>query len=108
MNTEIDQYALNLISGDPGPANCDMTSSCVHLVQAPISNELFNDLKAVAAMHGRDARCIAGDLLSLAVKDMFASMPEGKFEEIEATRKEYDKKAAQKHMDEQFFNAGGS
>ena len=108
MNTEIAQYAHKLISGNPGPANCDMNSSCVHLVQAPIARELFDDLKAVAAMHGRDTRCIAGDLLSLAIKDMFASMPTGKFEEIKATRKEYDKKAAQKHMEEQLFNAGGS
>lgn len=109
MNSEIAQYANKLVSGKPGEAaNCDMKSSCVHLVQAPISTELFDDLKAMAAMYGNDARCMAGDLLGLAIKEVFASLPEGKFEEIEASRQAYDKKRAQQHMDEQLFNAGGS
>ncbi len=108
MSTEIAQYTSRLTSGDSGPASCDMKSSCVHLVQAPIPRELFDDLKAVAAMYGKDARCIAGDMLSLAIKEMFASMPAGKFEEIETSRKAYDEKAAKKHMEDQFFNAGGS
>ncbi len=109
MSNEIAQYAEKLVTGKPGEAaSCDMKSSCVHLVQAPISRELFDDLKAMAAMYGDDARCIAGDLLSMAIKEVFASLPEGKFEEIEASRQAYDKKAAQQHMQEQFFNAGGS
>ncbi len=109
MNSEIAQYANKLVSGKPGEvASCDMKSSCVHLVQAPISTELFDDLKAMAAMYGNDARCMAGDLLGLAIKEVFASLPEGKFEEIEASRQAYDKKRAQEHMDEQLFNAGGS
>ena len=109
MNSEIAQYANKLVNGKPGDAaNCDMKSSCVHLVQAPISTELFDDLKAMAAMYGNDARCMAGDLLGLAIKEVFASLPEGKFEEIEASRQAYDKKRAQQHMDEQLFNAGGS
>ena len=109
MNNEIAQYANKLVSGKPGDAaNCDMKSSCVHLVQAPISTELFDDLKAMAAMYGNDARCMAGELLGLAIKEVFASLPEGKFEEIKASRQAYDKKRAQEHMEEQLFNAGGS
>ena len=109
MNNEIAQYANKLVSGKPGnAASCDMKSSCVHLVQAPISTELFDDLKAMAAMYGNDARCMAGELLGLAIKEVFASLPEGKFEEIKASRQAYDKKRAQEHMQEQFFNAGGS
>ncbi len=109
MSNEIAQYAVKLVADTSDKtASCDMKSSCVHLVQAPISTELFDDLKAMAAMHGRDARCIAGDILSLAIKEVFASLPAGKFEEIEASRKAYDRKRAQEHMDEAFYSAGGS
>ncbi len=109
MSNEIAQYATKLVTGDLNKvASCDMKSSCVHLVQSPISTELFDDLKAMAAMYGGDARCIAGDLLSLAIKEVFASLPAGKFEEIEASRKAYDDKRAQAHMDESFYSAGGS
>ena len=107
MNNQIEQYAKQLSQGSDS-SSCDMRSSCVHLVQAPIPRELFDNLKSMADKYGKDARCIAGDVLSLAIQDVFDALPAGEFEKIVAARKRYDTAAAKKHMEEQFFNAGGS
>ena len=108
MSSELSTYADRLNQSDFVEINSDLTSSCVHLVQAPIPVELFNNLKSLAALHGRDARCIAGDILTIALREVFSTLPEERIREIEYARVEYDRQHMQKHLEETFFDAGGS
>jgi len=107
MHTEIGKLMDQLCStNSDAMASCDLTSSTVQQLHAPVDINLYNDLQTLAAMYRKDANCIAGDLLTIALREAFASMSQDQIDHLKDVRLKNEQLSAQKHMEEQRFDAG--
>ena len=62
-------------SPGPGSASCDLHSSSIRIIKAPIPVALKRELDALASVLGEDASCLAGELLADAIQDALARLP---------------------------------
>ncbi|MEH6472480.1 MAG: hypothetical protein V7752_14625 [Halopseudomonas sp.] len=109
MNSQISDYVSQLLASDESQAySCDTVSSSVHLVNAPIPEALFHDLKALAAIYKRDANCIAGDMLTIALNQALSQLPQQAAENLKSVREAYDKDEAAKLIESSQYDAGGT
>lgn len=107
MNNEISQLMAKICANESDyPSSCDLTSSSVQQFKAAVATDLYDDLHTLAAMHGKDADCIAADLLTIALREAFASMTPEQIDMLKQTRQENELQSAQQHMEEQRFDAG--
>jgi hypothetical protein len=66
MNDPIIEYIKKLTNNNtPHEDSCDMISSSVHQISAPIPAELFKQLKAMSGEYKRDAECVLENCLLL-------------------------------------------
>ena len=107
MNSEIQQLMSLLCSHDSllHPA-CDLHSSSVKTLNAPVATDLFNDLQTLAEIYNRDANCIAGDLLTIAMKEAFSHLSQEQLNHLHSIRQTNERAEAVKHMEEQRFDHG--
>ncbi len=107
MNTDISRLMERLCdSQNPQPASCDIHSSSVKTVATPVPTDLYQDLQTLAVLYQRDASCIAGDLLTIALKAALSELPDEERRKIGEARKEAELQAALRHMEEQRYDAG--
>ena len=109
MNNQISQYVSELLAGD-GSENysCDMVSSSVHQVHAPIPTDLFHELKALSAVYKRDSNCVAGDLLTIALRETLSSLPDEVRNNIQKARVDYEQDQVAHLMEAAEYDAGGT
>ncbi len=109
MNSEIVRLMDDLCdTGKAHEASCDLSSSSVQTVAAPVPTELYNELKTLATIYKRDTNCIAGDLLTIALKEALSGLPEAERKNLSEVRKQSELQDAMRHMEEQRFDAGGT
>ncbi len=109
MKNQVSEYIRELISEDSSRSySCDMTSSSVHQVHAPIPTDLFHELKALAAVYKRDANCVAGDLLTLALQDAMNALPAETRAHLQKVREAYEKEEVAHLMESVEYDAGGT
>ncbi|OMH39114.1 hypothetical protein [Motiliproteus sp. MSK22-1] len=109
MSNQISQYISELLASDgTGDYSCDMVSSSVHQVHAPIPTELFHELKALSAVYKRDSNCVAGDLLTIALKEALSSLPDKVRNNIRKAREEYEQDEVAHLMEAAEYDAGGT
>ncbi|MEH6578684.1 MAG: hypothetical protein V7731_16600 [Amphritea sp.] len=107
MNSDITRLMDDLCdTSKPHEASCDIHSSSVQTVATPVPTDLYNDLETLATVYKRDASCIAGDLLTIALKEAFSGLSETEFKQLRETRKQAEQQDALRHMEEQRFDAG--
>lgn len=88
--------------------SCDMTSSSVQLVNAPIPTDLFLELKAMASDINLDANCLAGELLSIAIQEALDSLAEEDRHHLKSIKVASQQAAANKRMEDQVYDAGAT
>jgi len=109
MESQISRYVGGLYADRHGHEyNCDLISSTVHQINAPISVALYADLHAMSRSFRRDINCLAGDLLSMAVKEAMESLPENERHMLEKIQIALEKKEIKQHLDEQQYDAGAT
>jgi len=76
MENQLEHYVEQLCSTPiPEHYSCDINSSSVRSVKAPIPAALNRELQALGAVFGRDPMCLAGDLLGIAIQETVAHLP---------------------------------
>lgn len=55
-------------------SSCDVSSSSVHPVSAPVQRDLYLELQSLAMVFNRDVQCLAGDLLNAAIQDLLIGL----------------------------------
>ena len=109
METQISQYVSQLLAVDGSKEySCDMVSSSVHQVHAPIPRELFHELKALSAVYKRDSNCVAGDLLTIALKEALSDLPDDVKRHVDNARREYERDEVAQLMESVEYDAGGT
>jgi len=109
MDTQIAQYVNQLLAVDGSASpHCDMVSSSVHQVHAPVPTELYHELKALAAVYQRDSNCVAGDLLTIALKETIEELPNDVKKHMHHLREEYEREHVTRTMESVEYDAGGT
>ena len=107
MESEISRYVGGLYADRKAHEySCDLISSTVHQINAPIPVELYSDLQAMSRSFRRDINCLAGDLLSMAVKEAVDSLPKNEQHMLKKIQVALEKKEIKQHLDEQQYDAG--
>jgi len=89
-------------------AHCDVSSSRVHMVNAPISAELFYELETISSEYNRDINCLAGDFLTLALEEAIEHIPRKEKAHLDDARHEHELEDAKLHKDQRNYDAGGT
>lgn len=107
MNTEIGKLMDQLCnqSSEHNPS-CDLSSSSVQQVGAPIATDMYNDLQTLATIYNKDADCIAGELLTIALREAFTTLSQEQLDHLRDVRQQNERQNADKHMEEQRYDAG--
>ena len=107
MKTQITELVEKLrASGEDAGPHCDLSSSSVKSVKAPIPTELYDQLKTMGLIYQQDLNCIAGELLEVALKEALECLTDEELDQIETVRKAVAQEEAQRHMEEQRYDAG--
>jgi len=89
-------------------AHCDVSSSRVHMVNTPISAELFHELETISSEYNRDINCLAGDFLTLALEEAIEHIPRKEKAHLDDARHEHELEEAALHSERRKFDAGGT
>lgn len=110
MENQIRQLVNKLCAGKQTDAamSCDSTSSAVHLVQAPIPEELYKQLQTMAAVYKKDANCIGGELLTIALKEALNQLPAEEHKLLDSVRVNSEQQYISRHMENLRYDAGAS
>jgi len=84
------------------------TSSLMHTVHVTIPTNLFNELKTMSAVYGVESNDLAGELLTIALRDAISAIPEGEHERLREIRESYEKEQIQQSMMKAQYSAGGT
>lgn len=77
MESQLEHFVDQLCSNPvPDSYSCDISSSSIRTIKTPIPTMLSRELQALGAVFGRDPVCLAGDLLSIAIQETIAHLPE--------------------------------
>lgn len=107
MNAEIGKLMDQLCNPDSEfSVSCDLTSSSVRQVGAPIDTALYHDLKTLAAFYRKDENCIAGELLTIALKEAFSMLSEEQREHLKVEQISFERQSAERHMEQQRYDPG--
>lgn len=107
MNTEIGKLMDQLCDqSTPHNPSCDLSSSSVQQVEAPIATDMYNDLQTLATIYNKDANCIGGELLTIALREAFSCLSKEQLDQLQDVRQQNERQNADKHMEEQRFDAG--
>lgn len=107
MKTQITELVEKLrASGEDSGPHCDLSSSSVKSVKAPIPTDLYNQLKTISLVYQQDLNCIAGKMLEVALKEALACFTEEELEQLETVRKAVEQEEAERRMEEQRYDAG--
>ena len=88
--------------------HCDLTSSKVRMVNAPIPVELFNELEVMSSEYKRDLSCLAGDFLALALEEVIENMPLKEKKHLDDVRHDHELEFAEMQRKQNEFNVGGT
>jgi len=83
-------------------------SSLMHTVHVTIPTNLFNEMKTMSAVYGVESNDLAGELLTIALKDAINALPEDEHERLREIRESYEKQQIQQSMARAQYNAGGT
>lgn len=109
MKTKITQLIEKLCAEKHAEkAHCDVSSSRVHMVTAPIPAELFHELEVISSEYNHDINCLAGDLLTLALEEAIEHIPREEKARLDDVRHEHELEDAKLHKDQCAFDAGGT
>lgn len=88
--------------------SCDITSSRVRMVNTPIPVELFHELEAISSEYNRELNCLAGDFLTLALKEAIEHIPREEKNHLGDVRHIHELKEEELHKKQCEFDAGGT
>ena len=109
MNDPISEYIKKLTDKNtPHENSCDMISSSVHQISVPIPAELFKQLKAMSAEYKRDAECVAGELLTISLRQAMAALSIEDIEHLTDIRLAYQNHEMENQEEATGFDAGGT
>ena len=91
-----------------GNFSCDMTSSSVQLINAPIPSKLFKELQAMASEVNKDASCLAGELLGIAIQEALDSLPENNLRQLESIMLASQQASVNKTMNDAIYDPGAT
>lgn len=109
MKSKITQYIENLCSQKVADnVHCDITSSKIKLVSAPIPSNLYRELEIISSEYKRDLNCLAGDLLTLALEEVVEHIPTAEKTHLDEVKRARDSKRAETLREQCVFDAGGT
>ena len=88
--------------------SCDMISSSVQLVNAPVPSKLFKELQAMASEVNKDVGCLAGELLSIAIQEALDSLPEDHLHQLESIMLTSQQASVNKTMNDAVYDPGAT
>ncbi len=84
------------------------TSSLMHPVQVTIPTNLFKELKVMSSEYGIEYHDLAGELLTIALRDAVNVIPEDEHDRLREIRESFEKDQARQLMTKAQYNAGGT
>ena len=88
--------------------SCDLHSSAIKLVNAPVPTQLLQELEAMSDVYRRDANCLAGDLLTAALEDALDHLSLGEKNHLDGVVRAHNYNNAKRAMKSCEFDAGAS
>jgi hypothetical protein len=86
--------------------SCDVTSSSIRVVHVPVPADLHRDLQIISAEFKRDLNCLAGDLLTIAIREAFASLPKEEQSRLKGLEVTTAKQDSMQQMEACKYDAG--
>lgn len=109
MKSKITQYIENLCSQKVADkVHCDITSSKVHIVNAPIPAKLYQELEIISSEYKRDLNCLAGDFLTLALEEVIEHIPREEKIHLDEVKTARELKRTETLSEQCVFDAGGT
>ncbi len=110
MENQINNLVNKLYAGKQADVaiSCDTTSSAVHLVQAPISEDLYQQLQTMSVVYKKDANCLGGELLIIALQELLDALPAEEHELLHSVRAHAEQQYISRHMEELRYDAGAT
>lgn len=109
MSSKIDMLMTKLRAGDQtSELNCDTESSVVHLVHIPVPTDLFRELKAMSAVYEVDSNILAGELLTIALREALDVLPKDEQDRLKELREAYEQQVHLRQNEELRYDAGGT
>lgn len=88
--------------------SCDVVSSSVQVINAPIPAKLYRELQAMSAAVNMDATCLAGELLTIAIEEAISSLPDEELNQLESLKLASQHEANSRRMEAQIYDAGAT
>jgi len=109
MSSQITTLMTKLRAGNQSPElNRDSESSVVHLVHIPVPTDLFHELKTMSAVYGVDSNSLAGELLTIALREALSSLPKDEQGRLKGVREAYEQEEHLRQNEELRYDAGGT
>lgn len=110
MENQINNIVNKLYAGKQSDVaiSCDTTSSAVHLVHAPISEDLYQQLQTMSVVYKKDANCLGGELLTIALQAVLDALPAEEHDMLSSVRTLAEQEYISRHMEELRYDAGAS
>ena len=109
MKSKITQYIENLCAEKvAGSVHCDITSSKVQVVNAPIPANLYQELEIISLEYKRDLNCLAGDFLTLAIEEVIDHIPRDEKVHLDEVKRARQLKHTEMLKEQCVFDAGGT
>ncbi len=109
MESKITQFVKQLLAEKQAETpHCDISSSQIHLINTPISTELFHELESISSEYHRDINCLAGDLLALALKEAIEHIPRKEKAHLDKVRHAHEVEEAEQLKEQSVYDAGGT
>ena len=109
MSGQITTLMSKVRAGDQPPElNRDTESSVVHLVHIPVPTDLFHELKTMSAVYGVDSNSLAGELLTIALREALGSLPKDEHGRLKGVREAYEHEEHLRQNEELRYDAGGT
>ena len=88
--------------------SCDVSSSAVKIINAPMPSALYLELQAMASIVHKDVNCLAGELLTVAVEEAMSSLTEDDLHHLHDVKTAEQKSVANSRMERQVYDAGAT
>lgn len=95
-------------STDPGESSCDLSSSSVRLVKAPVRADLSLQLEAMAHVLHTSPECLAGAILNAAIVDLEEHLDDALLSKVQQECQAIMEASRPENNPSVVFNIGGT